>query len=904
MAVTQLGFGEAAKMQPPTYPFTPVMTRAIQLFEEPKALPKICGIVAPPGYGKTVLLTQLYDLMCQRGYRCIWVTLDDCDRSLSTLFSLLEAALGLERLDPPVPVDRNNESETFERIDCIVAALSATGQSTMLFIDNVDFCDKPAPDRLLNALVFRTPASLSLVVSSAVPRLPLDVPRALMEMRLRLVGTADLGFDRPAIETLFHQAGIDKLSSDALDLVFEQTEGWPAAVRLMQLIASSDKPIAEWADPLISSHANLAELLSKRLMQTFPPDLVTFLYQIAEFRQFSIELVAYATENERVAPWVSFLVERNVLIIPLNGSRTWFRFHTVFRRFLIDEAARVLPRERQRAILLRGAAWLDAHDNPTAALDLAIRAGDRERCTDFLEKIALRLVRDQGDLPSFLTWVNEARAVGAELGVEAGFWFSWALIFERKFELASAAVHELDGRIEESHMPLDRADNLRAKAGLAQIVLSLNTDTIDTLRPCAEAWLARFTEAKPFEIAAVAGALAWAYLESYDFVAARRALLQSQEAIGRSASDYGSAWVAVIDAALALEQGNPREAEVQLHEAEERVRPGLGANASILAIIALFRARAIFDRGQTREAEQIVADNLVRASRNGLLQTTWVGIEVVLPSAVRGDGPFSVEDLRIIAQGHPRRLSVRLDLATIPLLLRAGRTQEALEHARDLDLLTPSDSFAVCGIPTGEVERELACNAVIYLQIATGHLRKAEELAHDQLQRVRTARRRRAEVSLLLVHADISQRSNVRRQALRSFARAIDSAAAHQLIQPFLEQRALVTDILSEAKVKELNITQAAEISLLNELSRLAGQSKPRTLPREEEDGVLTPPTPREIELLKLLDDGLDNMQIAEALSLSVRTVKWHLTNLYSKLGVKNRSAALAKSRTLRLLTR
>jgi LuxR family maltose regulon positive regulatory protein len=33
-----------------------------------------------------------------------------------------------------------------------------------------------------------------------------------------------------------------------------------------------------------------------------------------------------------------------------------------------------------------------------------------------------------------------------------------------------------------------------------------------------------------------------------------------------------------------------------------------------------------------------------------------------------------------------------------------------------------------------------------------------------------------------------------------------------------------------------------------------------------------------------------------------VRTIKWHLSNLYSKLGVKSRSAAVAKARALRLL--
>ena len=50
--------------------------------------------------------------------------------------------------------------------------------------------------------------------------------------------------------------------------------------------------------------------------------------------------------------------------------------------------------------------------------------------------------------------------------------------------------------------------------------------------------------------------------------------------------------------------------------------------------------------------------------------------------------------------------------------------------------------------------------------------------------------------------------------------------------------------------------------------------------------------TPREHEIFELLQSGLSNAQISEQTGTSVTTTKWHLKNIYSKLGVSNRTEA------------
>lgn len=58
----------------------------------------------------------------------------------------------------------------------------------------------------------------------------------------------------------------------------------------------------------------------------------------------------------------------------------------------------------------------------------------------------------------------------------------------------------------------------------------------------------------------------------------------------------------------------------------------------------------------------------------------------------------------------------------------------------------------------------------------------------------------------------------------------------------------------------------------------------------------------RELEVLRLVDEGLSDSQIAAKLVLAVGTVKRHLNNIYGKLGVHTRTQALARARALRLL--
>ena len=58
------------------------------------------------------------------------------------------------------------------------------------------------------------------------------------------------------------------------------------------------------------------------------------------------------------------------------------------------------------------------------------------------------------------------------------------------------------------------------------------------------------------------------------------------------------------------------------------------------------------------------------------------------------------------------------------------------------------------------------------------------------------------------------------------------------------------------------------------------------------DDGLIEPLSEREVEVLRLLAQGMTNKDIAQTLILSVRTIEAHLRNIYGKLGVRSRTEA------------
>jgi LuxR family maltose regulon positive regulatory protein len=898
---------QLGRFEPPYLDFPLVETAVTRRLTDPEqAPPKLLLVTAPTGYGKTVLLATLFRTLEARGTRCLWLSLDERDADLDHLLAHLEAGLGVDAAAGGHLLESQPRSDSDRRVERILDALQSGGAETALFIDNLGFCTAPEVDRLIDGLIFSTDRTVRVVISTnETPAF--DLGRARLEGRVLGISTAELSLAASEIEELLGAAM--PLDGPTIELVRRQTEGWPAAVRLVQIILASDPEPMKALTHFSGSDVDLAAWLNRRVLQGFDPALVDFVVQIAPLRTLSAELCRHVTGTDGAGALLDVLVRRNVLLFPLDRNRTWFRFHTLFRDFLMDEAERRLPEARRQEICRRGADWCRQAGQWHDAVDYAMTARAFALAAGILDECAATIVRDRGELDVYITWVERVLSARAPITREAEYWYVWALVFARRYEQAQRAVTRLVRRstskgADDEAMSAD----LQARVGIIGVAIDVFTDQLPQARRRATKWLGADTGTEPLDTATAASALAIGCLADFAFAESKGAIRVAQAAIARTGSEYGHAWVALLDGLIDIQQGAVNVALPNLSGVLARAQRALGRDAGIVSTVAMVHARAALHAGALEDARASLELGLEQAHAHGIVDTTAAGLEVAVQLWSGDEGArFAPSTLARLAQGYPPRLAPMLDCFAVRRLIRLGRLDDALELARGIGIDPDGeDHIAHAGWrPGNAVAREALDAARLDLLIGTGDLARARALVDQQIRAATQNGRRPRLVELHVARAAIAFHSGDSTAAARALTRAISVAARRQLRQPLHAQLHLVAGVMQASRPADWIFALPEELDLFAELRRSVGTPETPLTGGGSADGgdaSITVPTQRELELLALLNAGLSNQQIADRLGVSLATVKWHLSNLYSKLDVRSRSAALAKARRLRLV--
>ncbi|KEZ01905.1 hypothetical protein GQ57_32300 [Burkholderia sp. MSh2] len=866
-------------------------------------------------------MSSIYRWLCASGERCIWLGLDERERDIRAVFALLRRGMAgsAAKADDPSAETAGGFTDSIEMTDpghalqAIVGDLRRLPGRTVIFIDNLDACADPMIPAFIENLTFHRAPNVHLVVSS-VRNLPIDLVRMKLEVDGLLLGTAELGFDRNETRQLFALAGFARLDDSTLLDIHAHTEGWPAAVRLAQVLMSEQKQFRSAFSPaqippaplhgFSGDQRDISRVLTDRVLAIIDPARVRFLLEIALVREFNADLAEFMTGNVDTRDWLNDLLQRNLLIFEVGGRHRWFRFHTLLREYFLQEAKERIGRDRRTALLKRASSWHAEHKDYVGALGYALEAPDIEQAERLIGRIARNVAADCGQMSKFVTWAETLLELGGRLPIQAQGWYVWALCHLMQYEKAKSAFQMLDQRIAESlpfpPAPLDTAD-----LHFLGIVLAVATDELETAHAQALSWLDHVEHHDPLHVGTVAAAAAMVAVNRGDLDECERHLDVAEGAIERSGSMFVRAWVAILRAILELSRARPDSAARILGPMRARVAAEIDANASILAIIDSVHARALVDLGQFSDAQMLIERSMQIANHHGIALTAELGLGACVACATESErGRATDAALGEIARRYAPRVMDALS---------AQRMRVRLHSDSEADTTAFVQGVAQAGTrPAGKEmhERGDRLLAGIELTIARGLLKDAHKAIEAAMKRATTQGRTNDRVSLLLAAMDAFSREGRAREAARALSRAIGLAHAGSLVYPFILYRRAVRKIIENTGARDFGLIRPNEIDFLARLHEICGQypngndtdsAHPADTSMESIDPV-QPLTERETELLLLVNEGFSNQTLADQLSISLPTVKWHLRNLYGKLGVRSRSAALAKARAYGLL--
>jgi LuxR family maltose regulon positive regulatory protein len=637
--------------------------------------PVIC-VVAPPGYGKTTLLAQWAR---RKGGRVGWVTVDGRDNDPVVLLTYL--AVAVDRVEP---IDQGvfgalaapGASVLGTALPRLAAAVAALTQPVALVVDNVEALDNPQCLDAMVELAARLPRGSQLALAArTTPRLPVALLGA--PGRVVAIGVDELKMDQREALALLRGAGVRLADAEAIQLL-RHTEGWPVGLYLAALARKAGPAGGSRGDAGVGFSGDdrfMADYLRGELLSHLPEPTVSFLTRTAVLDRMCGPLCDAVLDISGSAELLASLAGSNLLLIPLDRQREWYRYHHLFRGLLRAELDRREP-ELVRELHARAALWFEANGLPENAIDHAQAAGDADRVAGLVAGL-WRATYASGRVDTASRWVG---------------WFDEQGLIDRYplVVVQGALLHMLVGRPAGAERWADAAERGSAAGtlqdrGTVEALLALLRGFmcrggVERMRADAEFTRERLGPDSQWRPAALL-LEGTAYLLAGDADRADPILADAVE-VATNIAALPTASAALAERCIvALERNEWPRAEALAEQALAIVRGRQLDNYIDVALVSAVAARTALHRGHVQRAQE----HLARAARLRPLLSyaiPWAAVQVLLEMVQAYLALGDRAGARALLREANDVLRQRPDLGTLPELAAQLRSNASVMPGR------------------------------------------------------------------------------------------------------------------------------------------------------------------------------------------------------------------------------
>ena len=879
------------------------------------AASKLMLVSAPAGFGKTTLLTEWLAARpaAPGGERlAAWLSLDRSDNHPASFWAYViaalraaagvgESALALLQAPQPPPI------ETV--LTVLLNDLGAFTADIVLVLDDYHVIDARDVQDGMAFLLDHLPPGLHVVIACrADPVLPLARLRARGE--LTEIRAAELRFTPDeAAAYLNGMMGLQLTARDVAALE-ARTEGWIAALQLAALSMQGRDDVAGFIAGFAGDDRYVVDYLAEEVLARQSDRVQAFLLQTSILGRLSGSLCDAVTGQGGGRAMLAALERGNLFLVPLDDRRRWYRYHHLFadvlQARLLDEQPSQVPDLHRRA-----SAWYEQNGELSEAVRHALAAGDFERAADLVELAipAMRRTRQETTVRGWLevlpddvvrvrpvlsaTFAGALLITGEIEGVEerlqdAERWLGTAADLGQGSPAPSGEMVVAD---EEEYRRLPAVIEVyRAALALAR------GDVPGTVRHARRASdLA--PEDDHLERASAAGFLGLASWSSGDLEAGHAAYAECMAGLYRAeyVSDTFGCAIALADIRIA--QGRLGEAMRTYEQALQRASGQGGPVLRGTADMHVGMSEIHCERGDLPAATQHLLKSQELGEHTGLSQNRYRW-RVAMARVREAEGNLSGA-LDLLNEAERLYVSDFFpNVRPVPALkarvwVRQRRFGEALGWAReqglsvddDLSYLREFEHITLARLFLARHEDERAGRSI----------HEATRLLERLLLAAEAGGRTGRVIEILVLRALAHHAQGDMPAALGSLDHAVTLAEPEGYVRVFADEGPPIVSLLRAAAKQGTRQNYARRL-----LAAVTGPE--HSTPTEQ--ALIDPLSERELDVLRLLGTELDGPAIARELMVSLNTMRTHTKNIYAKLAVTSRRAAVRRAAELGLLPR
>lgn len=862
---------------------------------------------APAGFGKTTLLAGW---AVQKQPAAAWLSLDAEDNFPPRFLTYLAAAIHSTRQISDETMRMLRKSQNLPprtMMDLLLQELENARQPFWLVLDDYHLIVERQIHDLMQYLLEHRPPALHLVIATRADP-PIPVARLRSRGELFELRAADLRLSSDEAEQLLNHINCLGLNSSEIEQLQQRTEGWAAGLQ-MAALALKNEPAAEKRAALLDrfsgSHRFILDYLMEEVFTRQPREMQQFLLRASLLDRFCAELCAAVTPAAEKDPaeheaWSQEMLNRlerdNLFLVPIDDERRWYRFHHLFgdlmRVRLQQTTASEVPTIHRHA-----AHWFEQHGEISSAVRHAIRAGDFKLAADWLATHGQE--RWANSDTAFLSLVEQIPMQFLTSRPELGILRTWTAFIFGQMDAALSLISTIH---QELHNLAETPENqaMHAFVDLLEIYFADLTGSEPVTDLPAPHALAHIPPALVGMRNTADVILGMMYSARCQFDIADALLA---EALRRDDAAGGTTAAPLSISLMArnrIVRGHLREAEQLCRAGIEKVSR-MGAFRFYLAgNLYLTLSEVLIIQNRLEEAGQAVREGLALNEPWNTPSSAAMGAAVLARlHLARGD---SASARQIVSQAV-EQLKGRFaapEYSTHLLALQASLWLEAGDLAQ---VETWARSFS--HTHSHDFRHERSQLVLVKFFLAQGRQKEALALLQELEAAARAGERMGSLVRILLTQAlafdSIPETTGGEQQALACLEECLKLAGPEGYLRVFLNEgeparRLLQAYLRLHADTPE---TLTAEQAFAR---RLLDSFEPARLIHAEGVGLVEALTPREIEVLGLLSEGLSNQAIAERLTITLSAVKKHTGNIFGKLEVTSRTQAAARARELGLV--